>query len=81
MPRSRSNLSSAQTPPSANTSGKVDTATMVGSAPSSRLRSARGQQMQSSGYTKSSSGGIKTQTVLPSADTAAMMFWALLASG
>ena len=24
---------------------------------------------------------IKTQTVLPSADTAAMMFWALLASG
>jgi transposase-like protein len=25
--------------------------------------------------------GIKTQTVLPSADTAAMLFWALLASG
>ena len=24
---------------------------------------------------------IKTQTVLPSADTAAMLFWALLASG
>ena len=24
---------------------------------------------------------IKTQTVLPSADTAAMVFWALLASG
>ena len=24
---------------------------------------------------------IKTQTVLPSAETAAMMFWALLASG
>jgi putative transposase len=24
---------------------------------------------------------IKTQTVLPSADTAAMFFWALLASG
>jgi putative transposase len=24
---------------------------------------------------------IKTQTVLPSADSAAMMFWALLASG
>jgi hypothetical protein len=25
--------------------------------------------------------GIKTQTVLPSADTAAMLFWALLATG
>jgi len=25
--------------------------------------------------------GIKTQTMLPSADTAAMRFWALLASG
>ena len=30
---------------------------------------------------RSSSGGIKTQTVLPSAETAAMLFWALLASG
>ena len=30
---------------------------------------------------KSSSGGSKRQTVLPSADTAAMLFWALLASG
>ena len=29
----------------------------------------------------SSPGRIKTQTVLPSADTAAMLFWALLASG
>jgi hypothetical protein len=26
-------------------------------------------------------GRIKTQTVLPSAETAAMLFWALLASG
>ena len=26
-------------------------------------------------------GPIKTQTVLPSAETAAMLFWALLASG
>ena len=31
--------------------------------------------------TKSSSAGFKTQTVLPSADTAAMLFWALLAFG
>ena len=37
--------------------------------------------MPSSGCTKSSSEAIKTQTVLPSVDTAAMLFWALLASG
>jgi putative transposase len=36
--------------------------------------------MQSSDCTRNSSGG-STQTVLPSADTAAMLFWALLASG
>jgi putative transposase len=29
----------------------------------------------------STSAELKTQTVLPSADTAAMLFWALLASG
>ena len=37
--------------------------------------------MQLNVCTKSSSGGFKTQTVLPSAETAAMLFWALLASG
>ena len=30
---------------------------------------------------QSKTNRIKTQTVLPSADTAAMLFWALLASG
>jgi hypothetical protein len=30
---------------------------------------------------RSSRAGCKTQTVLPSADTAAMLFWGVLASG
>ena len=37
--------------------------------------------MRSSGCTKEFKRRIETQTVLPSADTAAMLFWALLASG
>jgi hypothetical protein len=37
--------------------------------------------MQSNDCTRSSRRRIKTQTVLPSADTAGMLFWALLASG
>jgi putative transposase len=37
--------------------------------------------MRSNDCTRSSSEGSKTQTVLPSAETAAMLFWALLASG
>jgi hypothetical protein len=48
---------------------------------STRLRPRCGlsaPRMPSSGCTKR---WIKTQTVLPSADTAAMLFWALLASG
>ena len=41
---------------------------------------ARGLPMRSNDCTKFKRR-IKTQTVLPSADTAAMLFWALLASG
>jgi putative transposase len=37
--------------------------------------------MQSNGCMRSLSTGFKTLTVLPSADTAAMLFWAPLASG
>jgi hypothetical protein len=37
--------------------------------------------MPSSDCARSSNASIKTQTVPPSAETAAMLFWALLASG
>jgi hypothetical protein len=37
--------------------------------------------MRLSGYMKSSSDGSRRRRVLPSAETAAMPFWALLASG
>ena len=47
--------------------------------PPSQWRSAR-TTMRSSGCTRSSNED-QTQTVLPSAETAAMLFWALLASG
>jgi putative transposase len=40
----------------------------------------REKRTRSSVCTKSSSERIKTQTVLPSADTAAALFWALIAS-
>jgi hypothetical protein len=36
---------------------------------------------RSSDCTRSSNAGFKTQTVLPCDETAAMLFWALLASG
>jgi putative transposase len=56
----------------------------IGCSPSHDCRrangAARARPMRSSGCTRSSRR-IKTQTVLPSADTAAMLFWALLASG
>ena len=37
--------------------------------------------MQSNGCMRSLSAGLRPLTVLPSADTAAMLFWALHASG
>ena len=48
--------------------------------PPSQWKSA-GPRTRSSDCTRSSSGGSRRPTVLPSAETAAMLFWALLASG
>jgi len=65
--------------------GQLGGSRRSGSSPSPVCRKANGaafvRRMQLNGYTRSSSAGSKTQTVLPSADTAAMLFWALLASG
>ena len=40
-----------------------------------------GDESFANGCTRSSNAGIKTQTVLPSAETAAMLFWAVLPAG
>ena len=56
-----------------------------GSSPSRGCRRASGSRpgprTRSSGLHEEFKRRIKTQTVLPSAETAAMLFWALLASG
>jgi len=49
--------------------------------PPERLEERATPPTRSSGRTKNSSDGSKTKTVQPSAETAAMSFWALLASG
>ena len=51
------------------------------SLPSARWRKAEGTQPREiPGESRRFKRRIKTQTVLPSAETAAMLFWALLAS-
>lgn len=57
---------------------------MIGSLPSPGCRPANGSARTTNAIERlheEFKRRIKTQTVLPSAETAAMLFWALLASG
>ena len=56
---------------------------MIGSSPSPGCRPANGRALapRIERLHEEFKRRIKTQTVLPSAETAAMLFWALLASG
>ena len=57
---------------------------MIGSLPSPGCRSANGRARSTNAIERlheKFKRRIKTQTVLPSAETAAMLFWALLAAG